>query len=183
MAINSVLVNGIYANVIPGYPAEMTILKAYIYAKPWVNGEGESYLTLFSMVPINEFQKEVPMFDHEGGKMPRTHGVFTRVIGSISGLVTTQARIGLRTYQDHLEQVGWQFKGTVPGVRGEAYETARKMAFAHIQKIKKQSVESSKVPFIKDIMKAHIDDIVEISNHHGNITAALEKLTALIDSL
>lgn len=182
--------NNLTVNTIPNYPAEMVILKVYVYARPWFNNKGYDFLTLFSMVPVNEYQTEVDTFESAESTWPKTNGVFVNLIGSVSGLITTHARIGLRTYQDHLEQNGWCFLDTVPGMKGVEYETARKMAFAHIQRMKKNGInipkkenDSKDLSFIKDVMKGHIDDIIEINNHHGNFTAALEKLTTLIDNL
>lgn len=176
----------LHVNTITGYPADMVLLKAVVYEKPWANGN-KGYLTLMVMVPLMEYRECVPVTNN----FPNTCGVFVRCIGSMTNIVPTTSRVNLNFYQRMIEGAGWHFKTTVPGVKGIEYESARQMAFRTIQKLKKggdkkkaekdEKMVSSQ--FFKNIMKGHLNDIQILANQGQDFSTSMEKLACLIEQI
>lgn len=130
-------------NDIPGHIGQdMVTVKGLIYyrdmPKPNPSFPGESYrqyLTVIVLVPAIEFNKNISFGHHPADEgHPLTKGVFVKVIGSTKGIITTNNRVYLTNYTNHLENIGWKYLSTVGNKGGCAYEQLRQWAWQTICK-------------------------------------------------
>lgn len=88
-------------------------------------------------------------------------------IGSTEGLVVTNSRVGLRTYQDHLESLDWKWVQTVPKSKGKSWEWVQKEAWWLIkhQTAPKPQVQVNKYQEDWYTLKNSLQEMAEDSNN------------------
>lgn len=184
---------------------DLIVCKALVFKKTEVsktNQEFVDYATALGMVHKTEFKRCVEMSPSPVMNQPLTQGLEWFIIGQGKA----QGRFGHHSLNffkammmtdiidpdtEEVLKKGYQFVGTVPGVRGKSLNEARMMACAIIKQDKRDTKrlnelvsqvkeEVSSKQFIKDVMLGHLADIEKLSNDGVDFSESLAKLHHLI---